>query len=589
MKRWFYILFIIGAILSSQALADETNFSASVDKKAVALDDTVAYTVGISGSGANSALQPNLSAFDNLQMIGSFQSSNISIINGQTSVQKSFTYTLRPKNVGPASIGAASITINGKTLQSDPIQISVTKAEGKPQKLQARQANPFGNMFDGFFNDPLPKFNRSQNIEDPIKITNTVNRTTAYVNQLVLMTFTFYRRVNLYSQPGLGLPKTTGFWSINLSDSNDQPKQVTLDGKQYLAQEFKTALFPTLPGTFTLDSATLTYQLDPFTNPQTLKTKPITITILPLPESGKPASFSGSVGSYQITAGAKTREVEQGQPIALLVKVSGQGNIKTISEPQANLGQDFKKLLATSTEQISHNQFGVFGNKTFEIVLIPLISGQETIPGFRFSYFDPNKKEYRTIISQPIEFTVTPAKHPLPKEYTADINQADNLVKITIPWRRIAKKILTILFSIYTLVIIFIGLWVWGVKTYRQKLLSDPIKLRTSRAKKVAAKRLKKSYRLIKESKLKKFIGEIFASVTSYLGDKYNFSSLGVTADQLKEILSHKGISSQAQTKLDNFISECDLLRFTPASLTADKARELANIAEELIVLIEKG
>jgi len=92
-KRWFYILFIIGAILSSQALADETNFSASVDKKAVALDDTVAYTVGISGSGANSALQPNLSAFDNLQMIGSFQSSNISIINGQTSVQKSFTYT----------------------------------------------------------------------------------------------------------------------------------------------------------------------------------------------------------------------------------------------------------------------------------------------------------------------------------------------------------------------------------------------------------------------------------------------------------------------------------------------------------------
>jgi len=55
----------------------------------------------------------------------------------------------------------------------------------------------------------------------------------------------------------------------------------------------------------------------------------------------------------------------------------------------------------------------------------------------------------------------------------------------------------------------------------------------------------------------------------------------------LREILVNKGLSPDAQKKLDNFIYECDMLRFTPSSLSKEKAVELAKVAENLIITIE--
>jgi len=56
----------------------------------------------------------------------------------------------------------------------------------------------------------------------------------------------------------------------------------------------------------------------------------------------------------------------------------------------------------------------------------------------------------------------------------------------------------------------------------------------------------------------------------------------------LREILINKGLPPDAQKQLDSFIYECDMLRFTPSSLSREKAIELAQVAENLIVTIEK-
>jgi hypothetical protein len=46
--------------------------------------------------------------------------------------------------------------------------------------------------------------------------------------------------------------------------------------------------------------------------------------------------------------------------------------------------------------------------------------------------------------------------------------------------------------------------------------------------------------------------------------------------------------TSEAQKQLESFILECDLLRFTPSSLSRKKAVELAKVAEQLIIAVEK-
>ena len=125
-------------------------------------------------------------------------------------------------------------------------------------------------------------------------------------------------------------------------------------------------------------------------------------------------------------------------------------------------------------------------------------------------------------------------------------------------------------------------------RKYQKKLAANPAKLRQRKALKVAKKRLKKAFHLLKKNELKEFLGEIFNSTAKYLGDKYGFSAAGITTDGLREILTNKGLSLDAQNQLENFIFECDMLRFTPSSLSREKAVELAQVAENLIVTIEE-
>ena len=83
-------------------------------------------------------------------------------------------------------------------------------------------------------------------------------------------------------------------------------------------------------------------------------------------------------------------------------------------------------------------------------------------------------------------------------------------------------------------------------------------------------------------------MGEIFNSTAKYLGDKYGFSTAGITTDRLRDILKNQGLPLDAQNQLENFILECDMLRFTPSSLSREKAVELAQVAEKLIITVEK-
>jgi hypothetical protein len=595
----FIPVVIFAICIYSLALAADVTFNAGVDKNSVALNDTVQYTLTVSGNSAGNAPSPSLPKFVNLTVVGTSKSSNFSFINGQTSVSKSFIYTLQPEKIGQAHIGQASININGQTYTTEQIDIKVTKAQGgKPQSgPRAGGRSRFPSVwddFDEFFNSPFPRFQKPQAVKDPIKVDLKASQNTVYVNQQILLTFTFYRRVNLLQSPSYSPPETTGFWAVNLPTDKDV-HEAMLNGIKYVAQDFKTALFPTTAGDFTIGSATLIVQTDPFNTAQMIKTNPLKIKVLPLPNDGKPVSFAGAVGEYSMDVSLRQNQIERGEPIQITAKIWGRGNIQTISEPVSFLTSEFKKLSSTGKEDLVKEKGGVSGSKSFEIVLIPLKEGKFTLPPFEFSYFDPVKKKYLTIKSLELSLNILPSKVPLPQEYEkslTDENAKKQMPPVTIDWRKIGATVFTVLTSIYfwlpSLLIIALIIIFVLYRKYQEKLVADPMKLRQKQALKVAQKRLKKAFHLLKKNELKEFLGEIFNSTAKYLGDKYGFSASGITTDGLREILSSKGLSPEAQKQLESFILECDLLRFTPSSLSRGKAVELAKVAEQLIVAVEK-
>ncbi|MBU0630322.1 MAG: BatD family protein [Candidatus Margulisbacteria bacterium] len=581
-------------LLALPLFAEEVSIKGTVDKTTVALDDTVSYTVTISGGGED-VPPPSQPKFVNLAPVSNYRTSNISIINGQANVSSSMTYALKPQAVGAASIGSAQLSYNGRTYWSDPIEVKVTPATGASRSRRslspsAMGADPWEDVFDKFFKEPI--FVRPEPVKDPIKVKMTVSRTNPYVNQLVLLTFTFYRRINLLEAPIYMPPSTTGFWSVNLPVSSQQ-RQETIDGVNYLAQDFRTAIFPIADGRQVIKEGSLRARINAGA-PSLFKTDPVTLQVRPLPEAGKPADFGGSVGRYKLSVAPSVKEVERGKPFTIVAKVFGEGNIQSVSEPVLADGEGYKKLSSSSNEKVVPGNLSVSGSKTFEIAVLPLKEGTLALPPLSFSYFDPGAEKYVQLNSQPLAIKVLHSSSPLPKELNAGSqNGPEGSVKISFNWRKPLRWLFGLVVSPIFIVGfgLTVGLFLIFVVWQRFKKLqgADPIRLRRSRALRVARGRLKRAQQLLKEQKLKECVGELHESVSHYLGDKYNFSATGATTDEVKELLSDKGISSEEQTEIEAFFNECDLARFTPSTLDTGMIDKLLRQAERLIVLIESN
>jgi len=135
---------------------------------------------------------------------------------------------------------------------------------------------------------------------------------------------------------------------------------------------------------------------------------------------------------------------------------------------------------------------GVSGYKSFEIVLIPLKEGKFTLPSFEFSYFDPDKKEYRTLKSRELSLTVLPSEIPLPQEYEkslAEDQAKKQMTTITVDWQKILAAILAVVTSVYfwlplSVLITFMAIFILYRK-YQERLIADPAKFRQKQALKV--------------------------------------------------------------------------------------------------------
>jgi hypothetical protein len=90
----------------------------------------------------------------------------------------------------------------------------------------------------------------------------------------------------------------------------------------------------------------------------------LALTILPFPEPDRPREFNGAVGQFQMEASGSPTEVKAGDPITLIMKISGTGNFDSVQSPQLISAEGFKVYNAEA--RTTDN------GKTFEQVIIPL-------------------------------------------------------------------------------------------------------------------------------------------------------------------------------------------------------------------------
>ena len=135
MKNLYNIVALL-CLFTAGASAQEASFVASADRTQAAVGDQIEVTFTLNGSsGAKNFRAPAFRDFDVAS--GPNQSTNMQFINGAMSSSVSYGYVIVPRAEGKFTIGPAAIEYNGKTLQTQPITVTVTK--GAPPQHRNRR------------------------------------------------------------------------------------------------------------------------------------------------------------------------------------------------------------------------------------------------------------------------------------------------------------------------------------------------------------------------------------------------------------------------------------------------------------------
>lgn len=589
-------LIFLTLIFSVAAYAqDEVSLSMSLNKDTISIDEYAYLTISVSGPRQNlpSPELPNLTMF-NVYSQGT--STNISIVNGKMQASYSYQYLLQPKKQGTYPIKPAFLVIDRKRYESNELTLTVLSGgEGTSKSVQKEAITQTGENREVF-------------------LAAEVNKKSAFVSEQMILTVKFFHAVQILSQPEYTAPQTTDFWTDILEGQRSYYEIV--NGQRYKVVEISSALFPTRSGDLTIGPAMVTVNVpsrraprrnDPFSlfddflvqgEQRTVRSRPITVNIKPLPAEGKPESFSGTVGNFSIDAVPDKTIVDANQPVTVKYKITGTGNIKTVAEPVIEELKDFRVYRASTDEKISKVGGVVGGTKIFDEVYIPRRAGKLTIPQVFLSFFDPATRKYKVISTKPIDLEVRPA---------AEVADYGELPLRPVAGRVIDPKAKDILYIktdsnlrrpeplvLFTPLYLFVNgvsamalLAVWVTQRRRQKLANDVGYARSRMAKRLARKHLSKASRLSQTGQIPQFYAEIRRALITYLADKMNLSPHGLTSDMILEILKKHNLPEDITLKFQEIMKQADFAQYASSAVSPALVPVALKEAEELLVKLE--
>ncbi|MFH1380257.1 MAG: BatD family protein, partial [bacterium] len=581
------LFMLMVAFFAGSALGQEITMSARVNRDTIVLGETLTLEVSVSGDTA-SIPNPTIPAMPGLSINSSGRSQNISFVNGKVSSSITFNYVIMPQSIGKHTIQPITLNAGGKVYETSPILIEVSKSQSSSSPQSAQSSPP----------PPVQKESLSKtDTSKDIFVKASLDKTTVYVGEQATYTFKFYRRIRLVGDAQFAAPELIGFVKEDLPPQKNYYADV--DNTRFMVSEIQIALFPTSPGSAVIGPASLTVAVpvnsrDPFSNDdffgsifgargekKLLKTEQLSLKVLPFPDKGKPDSFNGAIGKFNITSKVDNTNLKVGEPITLSVTISGKGNIKSITEPVFGDIHGFRAYDTVSSLNSEVKDYAITGSKVFQTVLVPEISGTLELPSLSFSFFDPASKTYKTVQPNPISVTVLPGDAK--SISSAAISQGTGIKMIGQDIRfikiggmhRIKEQKIGRMFWISGLIIFLLVVMTAVGDQYRMKLSHDVGWARSRKAQRTARAKLSRAHHYLKHKQDKEFYAMLSESVTGYIADKLNISAAGLTIREISDLLNTRKLPRYLISDIKKLLEECDFARFTSSTVSGEEKTRL--------------
>jgi len=582
--KHIFIVFGLILLILVNALG-QVRVSAQVDsQKDIYVGESFGYYIVI--EGADKEGQVDLSPLQkyNPQSTGNRQQSSVNIVNNRMTktVTTIMTYSLSTNLQGRIQIPPVTVTVDGKEYKTNPVAVNILKP-GTTDKLE---------------------------------LDVVLSEEQCYVGQPVVMTVRFYRYANIGEyQFNIPILNSDDFYIEEPDDSTGQAKQyrTTRDGREAILLAFSKILIPRRAGKIEIEPSSISAELvvgqvrsrdsffDGFFGSQTqykrfmVSTEPLELTVLPLPEQGKPKGFYGLVGRYTISATAKpTTDVYIGDPITLTIKVGGSKYLKPVQWPVleevGELAANFKIPSQKASATIED------GFKVFTQTIRPDNNRANTIPSIPLVYFDPDTGSYSIAKTEPIKLDLKPSKRLTAADIEgrdfAPINKEVEAIKKGLSANYEGLDVLeNMSFSPASALVNPGYATIWAVPL-GILILSSAAKLLThSNPEKIAAKRRRQACNKA-IAQLKKIVStdssqrnELVVSIMKqYIGDRFDRMAGSLTGDDCYDTITRATEDTEIADKFRQTIEHCEAARFASIDVNIDsgKTRDIIGLIRNI-------
>ncbi len=387
-------------------------------------------------NGANSANAPDTISVDGLEIHQTGTSRQFEMHNFDVNSSVTYNYTILPLKAGQFKIPPQTVRVGNDSLRTPELVLNV--AQGSNRSGSSAGAPQSGQSTVG------SKLAFAELV---------VAKKDAYVGEMVpaviRLGFDSRARGRLHEGPELS---GQGFTTQKLQQPRENLE--TIGGRTYQVYTFKTAIAAARPGKFEVGPVTAKAAVvlprrpsaprttrprspfdlfnldDPFSDPffsdpfgsmgerteLPIRSEPVTLNVKPLPPNAPP-NFSGAIGNFTMTADAKPKTVQVGDPITATSTITGRGNFDRMNGPVLEDERGWHKYPPSSKFK-QDDDVGISGEKTFEMVIAPN-EKKPAVPPLVFAYFDPVKENYVTLRSNPVPIQVEGGAAPAASAATA--------------------------------------------------------------------------------------------------------------------------------------------------------------------------
>ena len=405
---------LILSLAAVAAGAQQITVRAAVDRQVVDVGDPFRFQIAVSGS--DQVTPPDLNTLRDFTVralsAGPNNSESVTVINGNTTreVRRGYVlnYQLTATKSGTLTIPALTVAVAAQQRQTPAISIEVRE----PRAVEG------------------------------YRLHLALDREQVWAGQPVLLTTTWMwdprlgpERFHQLSYPLLAGPASkTGvtFEHLHPATTPDDPVRLqvageevvwrrgetSIDGDQYLTLSFATTLVPQRPGTLAVAPATVVFDgiagyrnsrdvfgravRQPVSQRFVVPSNELSLRVEPLPEAGRPAAFTGLVGSFTIAAEATPTQVKVGDPIELTVTIAGSGDLRRLPPLDLSRMEGFERFRVSDAAAVP----ATFDRAAIRRTIRALSHETDAIPPVSMVVFDVASGRYTELASEPIPLTV---------------------------------------------------------------------------------------------------------------------------------------------------------------------------------------